>query len=143
MTRWSGLNTQRVVLRARSLCQIIGNGAHGVTRPTRPGTDGVRVDELPPEIEEMLPTYPLWLQHGEVITRLLTALEDLGQDLCFARHPLRWLGKAILQADRPLETLNRHLNRAAELLDSIENALEICGTAGYRKWQLRVMQKPA
>jgi len=88
------------------------------------------VDELPPEIEEMLPTYPLWLQHGEVITRLLTALEDLGQDLCFARHPLRWLGNAILQADRPLETLNRHLNRAAELLDSIENALEICGLPG-------------
>jgi len=25
----------------------------------------------------------------------------------------------------------------------IWNALEICGTAGYRKWQLRVMQKPA
>ena len=86
--------------------------------------------ELSPTIEELLPGYPLWLQHGEVVSRLQSALTDLGEDLCFAKHPLRWLGKDILQADRPLESLSRHLDQAEDLLDGIESALELSGLPG-------------
>jgi hypothetical protein len=52
---------------------------------------------------------------------------DVGADLCFAKHPLRWLGKGVLQADRPLETLTKHLDQAEDLLDAIESALELSG----------------
>ena len=31
---------------------------------------------------------PLWLQHGDVVNRLQSALADLGEELCFAKHPL-------------------------------------------------------
>ena len=89
-----------------------------------------RASELPPEVEDLLPEYLLWLQHGEVVNRLQSALTDLGQELCFAKHPLRWLGKDVLQADRPLEALSQHLDRAEDLLDAIESALELSGLPG-------------
>jgi len=86
-----------------------------------------RARELPPAIEDLLPEYPLWLQHGEVLDRLRAALADLGEDLCFARHPLRWLGNGVLQADRPIGTLCACLDQAEDLMDAIENALELSG----------------
>ncbi len=89
-----------------------------------------RATELPPEVEDLLPEYPLWLQYGDVVGRLQSALQDLGEELCFAKHPLRWLGKGVLQADRPLESLSKHLDQAEELLDAIENALELSGLPG-------------
>ncbi|MBK8002164.1 MAG: hypothetical protein IPK15_26595 [Verrucomicrobia bacterium] len=89
-----------------------------------------RATELPPEVEDLLPEYPLWQLHGDVISRLQSALSDLGEDLCFARHPLRWLGKGVLQADRPLEALAKQLDQAEVLLDVIENALELSGLPG-------------
>ena len=89
-----------------------------------------RATELPPEVEDLLPEYPLWLQHGDVVNRLQSALSDLGEELCFAKHPLRWLGKGVLQADRPLETLSKHLDQAEDLLDAIESALELSGLPG-------------
>ena len=90
-----------------------------------------RAVELAPEVEDLLPGYPLWLQHGGVVTRLRAALADLGEhEPCFARHPLRWLGQGVLQADRPLETLSKHLDQAEDLLDGIESALELSGLPG-------------
>ena len=89
-----------------------------------------RARELPPAIEDLLPEYPLWLQHGDVLDRLRAALAELGADLCFARHPLRWLGKGVLQADRPIETLSNLLDQAEDLLDAIESALELSGLPG-------------
>jgi predicted DNA-binding WGR domain protein len=89
-----------------------------------------RARELPPEIEDILPEYPLWLQHGEVVDRLKSALSDLGEDLCFGKHPLRWLGRGVLQADRPIETMCSLLDKAEELLDAIESALELSGLPG-------------
>jgi predicted DNA-binding WGR domain protein len=86
-----------------------------------------RAAELPPEVEDLLPEYPLWLQHGDVVGRLDSALADLGEERCFAKHPLRWLGKRVLQADRPLEVLSQHLDEAEDLLDAIESALELSG----------------
>src|SRR6266481_3605437 len=52
-----------------------------------------RTRELPPVIEDLLPEYPLWLQYGDVVDRLRAAPADLGEEPCFAKHPLRWLGK--------------------------------------------------
>ena len=89
-----------------------------------------RASDLPPEVEDLLPEYPLWLQHGEVVGRLQSALDDLGEERCFAQHPLRWLGKDVLQADRPLEALCKHLDRAEDLLDAMESALELSGLPG-------------
>lgn len=84
-----------------------------------------RARELPPAIEDILPEYPLWLQHSEVVNRLQSALSDLGEDLCFAKHPLRWLGKDVLGADRPIEKLSAYLDQSEDLLDAIESALEL------------------
>lgn len=89
-----------------------------------------RARELPAAVEEILPEYPLWLQHGEVVDRLRSALADLGEDLCFGKHPLRWLGKDVLQADRPIEALTGLLDKAEDLLDAIESALELSGLPG-------------
>ncbi|MGN6553594.1 MAG: DUF4011 domain-containing protein, partial [Verrucomicrobiota bacterium] len=89
-----------------------------------------RASDLPPEVEDLLPEYPLWQQHGDVITRLQSTLTDLGEELCFAKHPLRWLGKSVWQADRPLEALSKHLDHAEDLLDAIETALELSALPG-------------
>jgi len=86
--------------------------------------------EQAPEIEDVLPDYPLWLAHGDVVNRLQIALADLGEDLCFAKHPLRWVGNGVLQSDRPLETLAAQLQQAEDLLDAIESALELSELPG-------------
>ncbi|HEX3624097.1 MAG TPA: AAA domain-containing protein [Verrucomicrobiae bacterium] len=86
-----------------------------------------RAPELPIEVEDVLPEYPLWLQHGEVVNRMRAALADLGEELCFAKHPLRWLGKNVLEADRPIETLSKLLDEAEDLLDAVENGMELSG----------------
>jgi hypothetical protein len=86
-----------------------------------------RARELPPAIEDLLPEYPLWLTHGELVERLRAALTDLGEDLCFARHPLAWLGRDILASDRPIESLTTALDESEDLLDAIETALELSG----------------
>src|SRR5206468_4471985 len=115
------------------LVELRGDGAR-VCDPQQTGQhDALRVADprsMPPEIEDILPEYPLWLQHGDVITRLRIALADLGEDPCFANHPLRWLGKGVLQADRPIETLSTYLDQAEDLLDVIESALELSGLPG-------------
>lgn len=81
--------------------------------------------KLAPEVEDLLPEYPLWQQHGDLVSRLQSALADLGDEDCFANHPLRWLGAGVLRADRPLEALAQHLDQAEDLLDAIESALEL------------------
>lgn len=86
-----------------------------------------RAIELGPAIEDGLPDYPLWLEHGELIGRLEATLTELGEELCFAKHPLRWLGKSVLRADRPLEELSKRLDEAEDLLNGIESALELSG----------------
>jgi len=87
------------------------------------------VADLTPELEEQVPDYKLWLNHGDLISRLASALVDLDEDPCFATHPLRWLGRGIVQAERPLETLRELLDRSESMLDSVESALELSGLA--------------
>jgi superfamily I DNA and/or RNA helicase/predicted DNA-binding WGR domain protein len=82
---------------------------------------------LSAEVEELLPEYHFWLLHGDFMDRLGSALNDLGQKPCFAEHPLRWLGKAVLESERPIETFNRTIEQAEDLVDAVESALELSG----------------
>jgi predicted DNA-binding WGR domain protein len=83
--------------------------------------------ELPPEVEDLFPDYPLWMQHGDVVDRLRSALADLGEDLHFKKLSLRLLAPGILQADKPIEKLSKQVARAEELLDAVESAMELSG----------------
>ena len=80
---------------------------------------------LTPREEEWLPPYKFWLEHGLTLNRLHSTLVELGEDPCFARHPFRWVSKAILDADRPLDELLRRLDKAEALLDEVSDALRI------------------
>lgn len=84
---------------------------------------------LSPELEEQLPDYHLWRTHQDLIRRLAATLRELGLGPCFAHHPLSQLGKAILQADRPLEMFQNHLQKAESLVGAVESALGRCGLA--------------
>jgi predicted DNA-binding WGR domain protein len=83
--------------------------------------------ELSPELEEQLPDYSLWLQHGELVDRLAATLVELDAEPCFAAHPLRWLARDVLHAERPLEKLTTLLNHAEPMIESLETALELSG----------------
>jgi hypothetical protein len=88
---------------------------------------------LKPEVEELLPDYASWLRHAELINQLRASLEALGENLCFANNPLRWLGKAVLDADRPIETLLAGLDRAEEGLGAVASALVLSGITRARE----------
>lgn len=89
--------------------------------------EGKALPELSPELEEQLPEYQLWRDHGELIARLETALRDLGFEPRFIRHTVRWLRKDILESDRPLEAIRGCLDKAETLLERVESALELSG----------------
>ena len=76
---------------------------------------------------ETLPDYAAWLQWGEVVRRLAATLVELGHVPVFAQHPFRWLAEATIRADRPLEMLDRSIERAEGLLDELETALIASG----------------
>ena len=83
--------------------------------------------ELAPEIEEQLPDYAMWLEHGELVERFHVALQDIGLEPCLARHTLRWLRPSIFDSDRPLESIRTCLDKAETLLENVEAALELSG----------------
>ena len=86
-----------------------------------------RLVEPGPELEDQLPDYSLWLQHGELVDRLAASLRELDVEPCFAAHPLRWLGRGVLHAERPVEKLTALLNQAEPMIESLEAALELSG----------------
>lgn len=49
------------------------------------------LDSAEPTIHDELPDYTDWQRGGHTVIRLANALEDLGADPVFAKHPLRWL----------------------------------------------------
>ena len=51
----------------------------------------------------------------------VTVLAELGEDLCFAKHPLRWIGKGVLEADRPLELLGDAPAMAGAFLEAADH----------------------
>ena len=78
--------------------------------------------ELEAEAQEKLPPYQHWRTCGEIAQRLSAVLADLGESPCLARHPFRWLNESVVNAERPLETLRQHLERAETLLEEVEEA---------------------
>lgn len=88
---------------------------------------GEKVPALAPEVEERLPGYTAWLNHGKIVERLEQTMKRLGAGTCFARHPLRWLNRNAVQHPRPAEFVSRALDQVEDLLDSLENALDLTG----------------
>jgi len=82
---------------------------------------------LTPEEEERVPDYHLWLEYGQTVHRLVAALVEIGCDPCFARHPFRLLGRAVIEAERPLEMLSSRLQQVETMMDAVESALELSG----------------
>lgn len=82
---------------------------------------------LDAELEEQIPDYCAWLEHGELIERLDTALRDLGLEPRCTQHTWRWLRRDVIDSDRPLESIRTCLDKAESLLESVESALELSG----------------
>jgi len=80
--------------------------------------------ETAPEAEEDLPHYHLWRAHGATARRLAAGLAELGGETRLARHPFRWVGPAILRADRPLATLRQRAAALAPLLEEVKRGLD-------------------
>jgi predicted DNA-binding WGR domain protein len=76
---------------------------------------------------ERLPHYAQWLEHGEIVHRVATALREMGDEPVFAKHPLRLVGRAVVEAERPLELLRRHLDATEDMIEGVESALELSG----------------
>src|SRR6185503_292400 len=85
---------------------------------------------LTPDLEEQVPDYQLWLEHGDLLGRLSAAFHDLGLEPRFARHALRWLSREVVESDRPLESIRTCLDKAESLLEEVESALELSGLPG-------------
>ncbi|MCW1912801.1 WGR domain-containing protein [Luteolibacter sp. GHJ8] len=89
--------------------------------------DGSACPELSAAEEERLPGYDEWKQHGDAVIRLSEVLHDLGASPVFAKHPLRWLGEAILQRDTPLDGLAERMDDCERRLDDLDDALQQTG----------------
>jgi len=83
--------------------------------------------ELDAEEQEKLPPYQHWRTCGEIAQRLAAVLTDLGEGPCLARHPFRWLNESVVEAERPLEKLRQHLEKAESLLEEVEEAFSRSG----------------
>jgi len=91
--------------------------------------DGRACPELDAVAQEKLPHYDEWLKHGDVVIRLAGVLRDLGAVPVFAKHPLRWLGEAVITSDAPLEGLAGRLDATERQLDDLDDALRATGLA--------------
>ena len=89
--------------------------------------DGQACPELDAVAEERLPDFKDWQEHGESVIRLGEVLRDLGSPPVFARHPMRWLGEAIITRDNPLEGLAARMDGVERRLDDLDDALQQTG----------------
>jgi predicted DNA-binding WGR domain protein len=89
--------------------------------------DGSACPDLTAEEEDRLPHYDDWLKHGDAVLRLGEVLRDLGAEPVFARHPLRWLGEAVILRESPLDGLAARLDEAERGLDDLDDALQRTG----------------
>jgi len=79
-----------------------------------------RLPELPPDEEDDLPPYGLWVAHRETIERLDRALRLARPDGVYARHPLRSLSPALAARERPRAGLEEDLRQMARLLEHVD-----------------------
>ncbi len=79
---------------------------------------------LQPKQQEILPAYGHWIGFGETITELSKVLEESGADPAFAEHPLSKLSDGVLEAESPLNLLDRLTQHAKNLLAEITAAFK-------------------
>ena len=82
-------------------------------------------------MEDLLPDYPLWLQHGELVDRLRCGPGGPRRGTC-ALPNIRSAGwaRACWRRTGRSKRCPRYLDQAEELLDAIESALELSGLPG-------------
>ncbi|BCU76586.1 DNA helicase [Luteolibacter sp. LG18] len=95
----------------------------------RGSADGRACPDLNAVEQERLPCYDEWLRHGDAVVRLGSVLRDLGTAPVFAKHPLRWLGEAVITSETPLEGLAARLDDAERQIDDLDDTLRETGLA--------------
>lgn len=87
------------------------------------------ITALPPAQQETLPYYKYWIQFGETIRELSTALEESGAEGIFAEHPFSKLNDSVFTADHPTSLLESLISRTRNLLTEIEHVTGECSIA--------------
>lgn len=82
---------------------------------------------LSPGQAEGLPDFATWRRHAPVAAGLSLALKENCGCFSLAQHSFRMLGRAVIQADRPLESLQNLTAEAEAALDDICARLESTG----------------
>ncbi len=88
--------------------------------------------ELDVELEEALPFYKDWIEHGDKVKQLTATLRDLGKPPVYAKSPVSSIGKESITADNPvsrlrglLEETRPRVERLAELARELPFPLEV------------------
>jgi len=113
-------------------------GGAMVSRQERDGVDlrqlfarlvelGAVIKPLSDVEAERMPAYADWLRHQAAFHAVVQVLVDVGAEPILARHPVAWLSAAILQEQRPLEAVNRALDRSAAALAASWAAVRAAG----------------
>lgn len=89
---------------------------------------------LPVREREALPTYAEWRAHAQAVDALDAAIRELQPDGIFAHHPLRLLGPAALEAERPAQLVSDRVEVALRQLEALRAALAATGVAA-RQWE--------
>jgi predicted DNA-binding WGR domain protein len=79
---------------------------------------------------EALPTYAEWASSLETVDALVPAIADLQPDGVLAHHPLRLLGPAVVQYERPTQLVASSLVAAQGQLAALTTALARSGVPG-------------
>ncbi len=120
---------------SRSMCEVPAKAGIPLHELLRRLVDlRAHLVQLPAEQEEQMPDYVRWLEHGELARRLAAVLDELGEEPWLATHPFRWLNKAVVQSDRPVEALGERIERAEALIDELEEAFSQSGLP-EENWQ--------
>ncbi len=77
--------------------------------------------------KERLPDFATWWNHRDAIERFQESLGEVRSDKVLARHPLCMLSLRLVDEDRPLELLTKHVNAARTDLTQLTNSLAKCG----------------
>ncbi len=134
------IETQRNSLLQKMNEQIQLLNQFHTTSISLPGTAGVQVRSLietiielkqhivplQPLQQELLPGYSSWIQFGDTIKQLSSALEESGADAAFADHPLSKLNDTVFVAESPLHLLDSLVAHAKNLLAEIQTVTTDC-----------------
>lgn len=82
---------------------------------------------------ERLPDFATWRTYAELARRMAKTIAEVTDTDMLAAHPFRWLSNEVIRAERPLETLHSHCDRAEELIDRVESVLDDSGLSGEHR----------